>query len=469
MSRYPAFEIYEHHDPTHDFMGKVSILGFIVFWVCLPWEWSWPIYMWLLSGAATNCFKLWNICANNPQLNWKEELWIALRTPDAGFFVDLLSWPISWIAFAFKRECTPYSVDFKMRVGNKIHRESNQRQYERWMNEKAHDQFQTEIMRAKIFRQHLDEAPETIEAGVRTAYACGMITTAVVGTTSSAKAQSKDTTLKLGMTGWVTVAGEISPAPGKETPDLLRHVRLRPTADFGKSFSFYGDIELVDFNTYRPNWLKEAWIQYSPSSAWSIRAGRLALTPIRLTPPPFMLETINFPRLPYHIFAYGIQGRYTTGKFTLLADVSGVSGLNFDAQNQFDGIETSGRMEYSATSALKFGGQIQLGGEFTAGGIDWNWKPAPWATLKGAAYLANAPEKETRGGYVYLGIEPCKEVEIYGQFDVQEVNRSTSTITSCGVTLKSPERRQAVTIGCENYRDNISSGTSVFFKAQVRF
>jgi hypothetical protein len=450
--------------------GAILTIFFYVMALCSPLTYSWPIVFWPFVGCATFAFKLWRLSTHH-NLDWREELWLALKTPVDGMWACILLWPMELIRFAITRDFDSFVDNYRLHIGNQIFDDMVRNGAERRtaQDSRADDERRAvarERKRAQEFRRQVDEIPETVTVGARAAYACGLITTAAAGMSTTARAQTPSTNSGASVYGWVTVVGEATETTNSLT---LRHARVRPTVTITPSLWLFGEYDLAELRPEQ-NWLKQSWVGWKPTESLTLRAGRLTLTPIALTPPPFKLETVNYPRLPFRVFAYGLQAEAKHGDWKIAADVSGTSGLLFDSDGQFDSLETTVRVERNLGRRLTLGGQFQAGDHVRNVGLDWNLRPTDWLTTKGAGYVSSVGETETIGGYAFLGIKPCPALEFYGQFDaLRQHEHDASFIASSGVTLMSPGRRRSLTFGHEWRPDGGKRQSTFLLKAQLLF
>ncbi len=450
--------------------GAILTTLFYVMALCSPLNYSWPIVFWPFVGCALFAFKLWWLSFRQRR-NWREELWLAWKTPEDGLWACILLWPLELIRFAITRGFDSFVHNYRLRIGNQIYDDMVRNGADRRTAQDSRSDNELwalarERQRGREFSERLDALPDTVTTGARTAYACGLITTAFAGATAGAKAQTPSTNAGVGIYGWFTIIGEATESTNSVS---LRHARMRPTVTITPSLWLFGEYDLAELRP-KQNWLKQSWIGWRPTESLTLRAGRLTLTPIALTPPPFKLESVNYPRLPYRVFGYGLQAEAKHGDWKLAADVSGTSGLLFDDAGQFDSIETTVRVERNFGRTLTLGGQFQTADHILNLGLDWNYRPTDWLTAKGAGYVSYVGEAKTTGGYAFLGLKPCPALEFYGQFDaLRQRERDASFIASGGVTLMSPGRKRSITLGHE-WRPRGGERESTFLlKGQLTF
>jgi hypothetical protein len=106
-----------------------------------------------------------------------------------------------------------------------------------------------------------------------------------------------------------------------------------------------------------------------------LHVGRLFLTPPYSTPPPFLLRTGEYAgAIPFNAFAYGVQWHATKGQWWFGADVTGDSGREFKAPDNFTRVE--GGLRIVRTTKLgAFGLTAQGSDAFFRTGLDYNTDP----------------------------------------------------------------------------------------------
>lgn len=448
---------------------KPFVYLLLIAWALCPIRVSWPLYSWIFLGLLVFFWKLsWIV--RNLKLDWKEEFYLALKTPFDGFFGCIAGWPFELASFAFTRKYSSFAFSYEMREGNRIYEhlilEGVNRQTVRdSIGEDSRRALKFERERAAQFKKTIEDVPAAVEGRAKGAYACGLIATALAGAATPTQAQTPRTNAGTSLYGWITLVGHSDVEKDEVT---LRHVRIRPTLTFTPDLWAFGDLEMREIQPSGQNWMKQAWIGYSPDHDTTIRVGRLALTPIAVVPPPFLLETVNFPRLPYNFFAYGLQAERKMGAWKIAADVSGRSGRGFQSEGQFSNPEASLRIEHNFPRNVRLAFETQAGEDSVVTGLDWHWNRKGLRS-KGAAYMSEKNSERIAGGYTYFGIEPHRSIEIFAQFDAEKrTSRDPNFIISSGITLKADKRKSTLTLGHEWRPDGRREGT-LLLKAQLVF
>ena len=251
-------------------------------------------------------------------------------------------------------------------------------------------------------------------------------------------------------------------------------IRLRSTLTTGTPLSFFTDFEMMDLDDGSKNWMRNAEVRWKFNDDWQIKAGRIALSPIWLTPPPFLLETIRYPRVPFPVFGYGVQVEGNLGDgWKLWADVSGASGVSFDDRENWDHMEFSSRLQKDLTKELFVGGTVQLGEEFSRFALDFGYKPTDQLCLKGAIYTLNEEQANIQGAYAFAGYKVLKWAELHTMMDYQNSKPNgmpgeDSFIWTNGVRLWAPNDQVSFTVDHE-WIVNGEQESRVMARLQFRF
>jgi hypothetical protein len=220
---------------------------------------------------------------------------------------------------------------------------------------------------------------------------------------------------------------------------------------FSKDVPDYGaayEIEAVDLDDPDKNWLRQAYLSYKLNDEWAIRAGRLFLAAGYITPAPSGLETVLYPRTPFTCYAYGMQMK---GKFddtlSIVADITGKSGVSFNDSENWDGLESSVRLSERFTSNLTLSVTLQLSDDSTVGAIDSEYRVGK-LLLRGAAYSKCLEDAATgvRGFYAYGGYEIFRRFELHAQVDRQIGENNIWTI---GARIWTPNDQVSLTADYE--------------------
>lgn len=251
-------------------------------------------------------------------------------------------------------------------------------------------------------------------------------------------------------------------------------IRLRSTLTTRTPLSFFTDFEMIDLDDSSKNWMRNAEVRWKFNDDWQIRTGRIALSPIGLTPPPFLLETVRYPRVPFSVFGYGVQveGNFGDG-WKLWTDVSGASGVSFDDPENWDHMEFSSRLQKNLSKELFVGGTVQLGEEFGRFALDFGYKPTDRLCLKGAFYTLNEEQANIQGAYAFVGYKVLKWAEFHTMVDYQN-NKSQglrdvdSFIWTNGVRLWAPNDQMSLTVDHEWIIDG-EQESRIMARLQFRF
>lgn len=196
--------------------------------------------------------------------------------------------------------------------------------------------------------------------------------------------------------------------------------------------SLFIQTRIVDGGVFGKDFLKQARLSCKISECWEARAGRLFIGAGHTTPSPSALETVDYPRLPYGCFGYGIQVEGIIGDtWGILADITGATDVPFDAftsdddekETNLDRVEFSTRITKAIGSDLVLGATSQLTGKFQRGGLDADYKVNGCIHSKGAIYMANEEENKEKGTgdsygcYLFIGVTPLERLEFHSQID----------------------------------------------------
>lgn len=202
----------------------------------------------------------------------------------------------------------------------------------------------------------------------------------------------------------------------------LSALRLRTDLKL-RRWGLNSEIDFADMDEEGGNWLRYIHLNYDINEDWQVRVGRLFLAAGYATPAPFMLETVNYPKAdPFACYAWGVQvaGKFGDG-WSLLADVTGRSGVAFDDPRCWDRLEFSGRLQ-KKYEAWTTGGTIQLSEDFFRFGLDTTWKPNEKFYLRAGGYYGKNNDSRVSnhfGAYALAVYRPTKWFEFHSQVDHQ--------------------------------------------------
>ncbi len=256
--------------------------------------------------------------------------------------------------------------------------------------------------------------------------------------------------------------------PDDDSPFQWGLARLKvETTCIGTPLSAAYEIEAVDLSDADRNWLRQAYLNYKLNKDWSLSAGRIFLAAGYITPSPANIETVLYPRTPFNCYAYGVQtkGNFKDG-FSLIADISGRSGLAFNDGDNFDGLEGSIRLSEKVATNLTLGITFQMSDEAATGAIDSEYQLGK-LLLRGAVYskCMKVCGDEVKGFYGYTGYEVFRRVEVHAQID-RQIN--ADNIWTVGSRVWAPRDQVSLTVDYEMV-ENQHNDNRVIVRIEVRF
>lgn len=221
------------------------------------------------------------------------------------------------------------------------------------------------------------------------------------------------------------------------TDEISHDLRVRGIiTDDASPWGGYFDLQLKDPGVRETNPLQQLWLSYDVADDWQLRLGRLFTAAAYITPPPFRLENSHYPRHPMAAYNYGLQLAGSKGKWGVIADIGGASGILYDESNQFRRIEISTAVKYSFTKKTDVRFITQLSKDFSRISLDFGYRPTDRDYFKGAIYSADEDLKETaNGGYVFYEHSLNPFLVIHTQIDRRNATSGDSTIWTNGFRL----------------------------------
>ena len=196
------------------------------------------------------------------------------------------------------------------------------------------------------------------------------------------------------------------------------------------------DFQLKDPGDRKTNPLQELRLSYNVTDDWQLRLGRLFTAAGYITPVSFRLETARYPRHPMAAYTYGLQLAGSKGKWRVIADIGGASGLLYDESDQFRRIEISTAVRYSFTKKTDVSFISQLSKDFSRISLAFDYRPTDRDFFKGAIYSADEDLKESaNGGYVFYERSLKPFLAIHTQVDRRHATSGDSTIWTNGFRL----------------------------------
>jgi len=202
----------------------------------------------------------------------------------------------------------------------------------------------------------------------------------------------------------------------------IPNVRLRTKVDYGK-FGFFSEVNFAHTQRKDVNWLRLAYLIYNVNSDWEVHLGRVFLSAGKMTPPPFVLETVQYPIADmYQCYGWGSQvvGKFGDG-WSLSADITGKSGQPFESDTNYHGMEFSARLKKQIGDFV-LGGTVQIGSDYQRFGPDVTWKPRRDYHIRAAIVKeeSDVDESDSRvGAYVLSVWKPLGVIEIHNQLDLR--------------------------------------------------
>lgn len=337
------------------------------------------------------------------------------------------------------------------------------------------------IKETKLFSKRTKQIPQELVVNSKASYACGATAiTLVTAPTLAAQGNTTNRSVEVSSYGWVTGVAKF-PTEGKELNEL-RHARLRTTFTVSAlKLGLFTEIDGAQLQVPYQDWCKQYFLFRKFGDSLTVNVGRMAVSPIYMTPPPFLLETVNFPRTPWSVFAHAIEADAKIGPMRVIADISGKSGLHFDDPGQFSRIEGSARIQYALKKQYTVSVTGQASEDFARYSLDFVAKPVQWLDVKGACYQAHnglqTRATVTQGAFGYVGTRPfskCKGLELHGQVDYQDtLGRPPKSpfIWTGGARLLMKDGKYSATADYQEVPGfgTTSSSGALFVRLQVRF
>ncbi len=191
-------------------------------------------------------------------------------------------------------------------------------------------------------------------------------------------------------------------------------------------FSFVLGANLTDIAIEDCNWLKNAFVQFSPTDNWDFKLGRISTTGIMLTQPLRFLETVRYQHCPIGIYSYGLQVVNHSGKWTTMWDVTTNTDTSFQVSDAFDGLETGVRIEYKWNDNWTTAGNIVYGinDEDVFAAADVNYTQGAF----GLHVVGYANDENTYGLYSLAKYQVCKPFEVHVGFDWEDSGKFSEII-----------------------------------------
>ncbi|MCX6712224.1 MAG: hypothetical protein NT041_00855, partial [Candidatus Vogelbacteria bacterium] len=179
----------------------------------------------------------------------------------------------------------------------------------------------------------------------------------------------------------------------------------------------------ADMQTHDGNWLREMTVGWKVNDQMTVSAGRLLLSGGMSAAGQSNLETIVYPAsYPFNRYAYGVQGVWSSERWTIMGDVSGKSGLSFLDEASFDAVEASTfiQRKFQSGSAINLTAQLSQDFRWYGLGGTCPLNENKTVKLRGELYYADNHNNQTSnmtGGYGLVTWQATKWLELCGQVD----------------------------------------------------
>ncbi len=466
---YAGTRVYTRDDGH---VGPVMIFWNIILLLAPVWQVRTFGAVWPIAGI------LWIICrlkreGRESNRNFTEMLVLLWKTRDT--FQKLYFWPLDMLFFLTKwgwRNLDEEIQDEVFRemeweIGSSRHEHDNVVSATRLITE-------CRIKESEIQARRLRELPNEIQLDAKTAYACGA-TVVTLASAPMGKAEEVENKPDITASSWGWITGVHKEPQQGSSDTLLKHARLRAEVKHQPSkSSVYTEFELTQIET-GGNWMQQAYVSLKPSDQTTFRIGRIALAPLYMDPPPFLLETVSYPRSPFSYFGYGFQSDMTLGTWNILADISTDSTARFDDRKQFDHVEGSVRLSKTLSSKAIVAVAAQIGETMQRFSMDYTIKPLPEMYARGVAYISSRDGMQVEGSYVTLVGFPIKRFS--KQFDIHamvdgrhyESDGTDSFQYSVGARVRSKDDKWSATVDWQDDSTSPAKDGAVLVRLQRRF
>lgn len=468
-------------DPlTERQMDKETNLVWVpIFYVC------WLVCMFVPSPEINAISRTWFVCGiltlilrikcavrHDPETTFLDEMRFGFRGYE-GIWSSLMFWPLDLFFMRFSGVLISYRDKF-------IADRSDDLIWNARTTLKTHAAFEISKEEAvgvakesDEIRRKAHELRESLEAQTLVTCRAGVVAAAVVVGTEKAQAQSVVTVSPRGASvpvrvhayGWASAVFDSAHPTDNLT---LRQLRLRTKVSY-ENLSLFNESDFSKLDEADSDWMKQSYFNASVPAMGDVRFGRVFLGAAYVLPPPFLYETINFPRMPYTPFAYGIQLDKKVEAWSLLADMTWGSGMTFDDPKQFETIEGSARVEHSFQKGkFKLAGTLQVGGEFARFGPDVFFEPNNAIRIRAAGYVSHKNGTESYGAYGLINYSPLPWLELHCLGDgAWSASRPSFTITP-GMRFLYKQSPLSFSVDYQIDPSGKKEG-SLFFKGQLKF
>ncbi len=172
----------------------------------------------------------------------------------------------------------------------------------------------------------------------------------------------------------------------------------------------------VELDPSDQSWVHQAWLACHTENGWAMKIGRVFLSALTQSPPPFLLREVGYQgSYPYNAYAYGAQVEGPLGRgWKVGVDFTGKSGLDFSAPGQFRGMEVS-LLVSRKKGVVGYGFAAQVGSDIASRyGLNGEWR-AKRFTLSGL--VSYATERKHAEGFVVAELRLTEFLQPYFQLD----------------------------------------------------
>lgn len=237
-----------------------------------------------------------------------------------------------------------------------------------------------------------------------------------------------------------------------------------------EGLSLDGEFNLAydDQEGIEDNWLRVLRLSYRLSDNWKLNLGRLPLSTIYITPPPYLIETVNYPKKPVNIYGWAVQLAGKFGDWSIKTDISGRSGVAFDQRENLDQAEWSGRLTRNFGTRFMLGVTSQLSERNQMVSLDYWWKPVDKLAIRGAWFRAIGEDLDWVGAYSFAAYRLKPWLEFHTQIEGRTVGHNREVISTNGIRLIGGKGQGCLTIDYESVLDG-EQDNRLLARVRVRF
>lgn len=225
------------------------------------------------------------------------------------------------------------------------------------------------------------------------------------------------------------------------------------------SVRFGAEVELVDASHPGSNWLRTLFATGNLGGT-KVTAGRVVTAAGYALPPPNTLTTIRYPWKPFASYGWGAQvASDVSERLTVVADITGKTGVSFDSREAWRGVETSGRLTWRV-GGWSWSLTVQEGNRLSRFGVDTAWSDGAVA-FRGGLFGSNG-NGSPHGGYVLATYRLGGNIDLHGQVDAAP----TGTETTLGIGWRTGSKGVSATLDAVRGGND---GATLFARFQYAF